>query len=454
MKLETVTQTVQQHIENNDWEAAAEAINALPTADIASVLDNLAIDASLKIFRRCQHTKQSSIFGYLSPQTQSNILKKLRRAELTSLFEKMDHDERADVYNRLSDEERQNILPGLAHAEREDIRTLASYKEGTIGSIMTSAYVSLEDNLTTTEALNRIRLEAPDAETIYQIYIIDKERHLKGTASLRDLMLAEPNATLKDFMITDVLHAHADEDRSIAAELIARYDLLALPIVDNNQRIVGIVTHDDAFDVSRDKSTKDQMRLGAVMTSTAEPTLSLKNISITLLYRMRVFWLIILVFGNIFSGAGIAYFEGLIERVVALVFFLPLLIASGGNAGAQSATLMVRAIATGDVKMRDWFSMLLKETTVSLLLGLSMAVAVYFIGIYRAGAEIAIVVSLSMVLITIVGSVIGMSLPFILTRFNQDPASASAPLVTTICDAVGILIYFNIAKLILDLPTF
>lgn len=271
MKLETVTQTVQQHIENNDWEAAAEAINALPTADIASVLDNLAIDASLKIFRRCQHTKQSSIFGYLNPQTQSDILKKLRRAELTSLFEKMDHDERADVYNRLSDEERQNILPGLAHAEREDIRTLASYKEGTIGSIMTSAYVSLEDNLTTTEALNRIRLEAPDAETIYQIYIIDKERHLKGTASLRDLMLAEPNATLKDFMITDVLHAHADEDRSIAAELIARYDLLALPIVDNNQRIVGIVTHDDAFDVSRDKSTKDQMRLGAVMTSTAEP---------------------------------------------------------------------------------------------------------------------------------------------------------------------------------------
>ena len=452
MEFEIVVEAVKHAITNNDWKSASEAINTLPYPDIAGVLDHLPSDSALKLFKRCQYDKQSIIFGYMSPSTQSEMVKQMGRSELTTLFETMDHDERADVYNRLSEEERQNILPGLAHAEREDIRTLASYEEGTVGSIMTSAYVSLPENLTVSEALERIRQEAPDAETIYQIYIVDKQRHLKGAVSLRDLMLADGHTVISDFMVTEVLLAHADDDRSNAAELIARYDLLALPIVDDKERMVGIVTHDDAYDVSREKSTQDQMSLGGVRTNPSEPTISLKGVPITQLYRMRVFWLVILVFGNIFSGAGIAYFEGLIEQVVALVFFLPLLIASGGNAGAQSATLMVRSLATGDVKMRDWFTMLWKETSVSLLLGLSMAAAVYFIGYYRGGAEIALVVAVSMVLITIVGSVIGMSLPFVLTHFKQDPASASAPLVTTICDAAGILIYFNIANLILNIP--
>ncbi|MFN4271572.1 MAG: magnesium transporter [Aliihoeflea sp.] len=210
------------------------------------------------------------------------------------------------------------------------------------------------------------------------------------------------------------------------ARKIARYDMLALPVVDADGRI----------------------RVGTV----SNLATNLSDATVFMLYRARIVWLVLLVFGNIFSGAGIAYFEDTIEAYLALVFFLPLIIDSGGNAGSQSATLMVRALATGDVKLTDWGSMIGREVMVALGLGLTMALAVSVIGVFRGGPEIAMVVSSSMVLIDIVGSVIGMSLPFILSRFNLDPATASAPLVTSIADASGVLIYFFIATTFLPMP--
>lgn len=450
MELDLIVQEVQAAVANNDWQGGMEILRSLPDPDLATVLGELDVDTALNFLRRYPALEQSSIFGYLHPETQSVLADLMSRSELTQLFTLMDHDERADLYNRLSEQERLSILPGLAHAEREDIRTLASYEEGTAGAIMTSAYISLSGDLTATEALLRIRQEAPDAETIYQIYIVDEQRHLIGTVSLRDVLLAAPNTRVSSFMVTDVIHCRVDDPQSEAAHFIAHYDLISLPVIDADDRLVGIITHDDALDVTQEESTDDQMRLGAV---DGAPAVSLKDASIGLLYRMRVFWLVILVFGNVFSGAGIAYFEGLIESMVALVFFLPLLVDSGGNAGSQSATLMVRALATGEVRMRDWFQMLSKEITVALLLGISMAAAVSLVGLMRGGVVLALIVSITMVLIVLVGSVIGMSLPFVLTRFKMDPASASAPLITSICDAVGVLIYFNVANILLDFPT-
>lgn len=451
MQLDLLLEATQSAVLRNDWHHANTLLHTVPLPDVAYVLSHLSVEAALQLLRRNDKKKQSSLFGYLSGAQQAKLAQLMSRSELTSLFERMEHDERADLYNRLSEEERLAVLPGLAHAEREDIRLLASFEEGTVGSIMTSAYVSLTSELSVHAALHKIRLEAPDAETIYQLYIVDNERYLIGTVSLRELLLASPNVLLKDLMIKDVIFVRMDENQEEAARLIAHYDLLALPVVDEQQKIVGIVTHDDALDVSAAESTDDQFRLGAI--AQQEHTLSLKNATIAVLYRMRVFWLVVLVFGNVFSGAGIAHFEELIESMVALVFFLPLLVDSGGNAGSQSATLMVRALATGDVRARDWVSMIGKETTVALLLGLTMAAAVSLIGYYRGGPDIAIVVSITMIIIVVVGSVIGMSLPFLLTRMKMDPASASSPLITSICDGVGVLIYFNIANWFLDMPT-
>ncbi len=423
-------------------------LHEAPAVDVAAMLNTTPLHDAWKLLAALSTNRKASVFGHLRPAMQADMARLMSRKDLALLFEKMEHDERADLYKRLSEYERQAVLPGIAHAEREDIRLLASYPEGTVGSVMTSAYVTLKADQTVAQALDTIRLEAPDKETIYQAYVLDQDRHLVGAISLRDLILAAPNAVLQDIMVHDVIQSEANAPRTEAARQIAHYDLLAVPVVNEVGQMVGIVMHDDALDVADEESADDQLRLGAV----SGLTVSIKDATIGLLYRSRIGWLVLLVFGNIFSGAGIAHFESLIESTVALVFFLPLLIDSGGNAGSQSATLMVRALATGEIVAKDWVKMLGKEVMVALLLGLSMALAVSTIGYVRAGPEVALVVSITMVLIALVGSVIGMLLPFILTRFKLDPASASAPLITSICDGAGVLIYFNIASLLLVMP--
>jgi magnesium transporter len=313
---------------------------------------------------------------------------------------------------------------------------------------MTSDYATLKPELTAAEAIEALRLQAPDSETIYKAFIVDDERRLVGSVSLRELLLARTGSRVADLMDQDPVFVRADAPREEAARLIAHYDLLALPVINGGDKLAGIITPDDAMDVAAEEVTEDFHRVGTVQRLPA----SVRGAPLLMLYRARVFWLLLLVFGNIFSGMGIAYFEDTIAAYVALVFFLPLLIDSGGNAGSQSATLMVRAIATGDVRASDWTAMLGRELGVALLLGISMAIAVSTLGLIRGGPEIALVVSLSMVIIVIVGSVIGMSLPFVLHRFGMDPATASAPLVTSIADASGVLIYFTIATQVLALP--
>lgn len=246
-------------------------------------------------------------------------------------------------------------------------------------------------------------------------------------------------------------HTHAvpiDEDIENAARQIARYDLVALPVVNDAWRLAGIITHDDALDVMEAEATEDFYKSGTV----GRIGSGVSQAAVLVLYRARIGWLMLLVFGNIFSGAGIAHFEDTIAAHLTLMFFLPILIASGGNAGSQSATLMVRALATGDISPKDWTRVLGRELVVAVLLGLSMATAIALIGVVRGGPQIALVISLAMVLIVIVGSLIGMALPFILNRFNMDPAAASTPLVTSIADATGVVIYFSIAQTLLPMP--
>jgi magnesium transporter len=313
---------------------------------------------------------------------------------------------------------------------------------------MTSDYAALGAQLTAREAMEELRRVAPDKETIYNAYVLDAERKLIGVVTLRSLITAPPSARVADLMETNVVTAYVDDDQKDVAEKIQRYDFIALPILDAGDRLVGIVTADDAMDVAEEEATESFQRVGTV----GPLDVSVKDASIGLLYRKRIFWLVLLVFGNIFSGAGIAYFEDTIAAHLALLFFLPLLIASAGNAGTQASTLMVRAMATGDVVMRDWARMLGREFVVATVLGVTMALAIYGIGVWRGGPEIALVVGATMILVVIVGSLIGMSLPFIMSRVNLDPATASGPLVTSIADVAGVLIYFGLATAFLSMP--
>ena len=293
-----------------------------------------------------------------------------------------------------------------------------------------------------TEALAALRLEAPDAETIYHAYVIDEQRKLLGVVSLRVLILAAPEQLIGDIMVRSIVSCQVNNNQEDVAKAVARYDLIALPITDDQGALVGIVTHDDAMDVASDEATDDFYKSGGVSTMVGK----LKDASIRVLYRKRVFWLVFLVFGNLLSGIGISHFEDLIAANLVLVFFLPLLVDSGGNAGSQSATLMVRALATGDVVMRDWFSLLGREAMVALLLGGTMAVAIAIIGYIRGDEMVSLVLALSMMSVVMIGCVIGMSLPFILNKMGFDPATASAPLITSVCDAAGVIIYLFIAS--------
>lgn len=436
---------VRRAIEQQQFEQAIDHAQHLRPVDIADVV--ALLDPSLGWQFLELLPNRSKVFSYLDAPIQAALAKEFPRASLVAIVGEMPADERADLYKQLDQDQRDALLPGLAQAKREDIRRLSAYQEGTAGALMTSDYATLGAQMNVAEAITALRKEAPDAETIYHAYIIDKQRKLLGVVSLRVLILADPDQLISDIMVNDPVSCNVNDGQEDVAKTVARYDLIALPIIDDSGALVGIVTHDDAMDVASDEATDDFRKSGGVSTMVGK----LKDATIGVLYRKRVFWLVFLVFGNLFSGLGIAHFEGVIAANLVLVFFLPLLVDSGGNAGSQSATLMVRALATGDVVMRDWFSLLGREALVALLLGGTMAVAISVIGYVRGDAVLSLVLALSMMSVVMIGCVIGMSLPFVLSKFGLDPATASAPLITSVCDASGVVLYLFIASQFLSL---
>lgn len=444
-----LNEALAEFLARGDRELLRTALASTHPADIANFLAGLEPYEAVRVLDLLALPRRAAVFGYCEAEDQVAIADLMARADLAALIGAMSHDERADLFNRLPRDQQDVLLPGIAHAEREDIRKLASYPEGSAGSVMTSDYVTLPADITVRNAIERLRREAPDRETIYDSYIVDDGRRLVGVISLRDLLLARDEDMVGQIMRRDVIFARAGDSREEVASRIARYDLLALPIVNGGDTLVGIVTADDAMDVQAEAAEDDFSKIAAIQhghKGGGQPALAgLKDAGVFLLYRMRVVWLVVLVFGNVFSGQGIAYFEDTIKSYVALVFFLPLLIDSGGNAGSQSATLMVRALATGQVRLDDWGRMIGREVLVAALLGLTMALAVSIIGYVRSGPDIAIIVAMAMIVIVLVGSTIGMSIPFVFSRFGLDPAAASAPLITSICDAAGVVIYFAIA---------
>ncbi|MBF7053642.1 magnesium transporter [Halomonas sp. KAO] len=448
--LNTHRATLCQALAEEESERATALLSELRSADIAEILGAVLSEdeepsRTLALMEYLPLERRASMLGHLPGDTQRVLAEAMSDERLLLTLEEMGSDERADLFNLLDEDRRQSLLRRMARRERQELKRLASYEEGTAGAIMTTDYVAIPSGMTVPQAMMRVRQTAPDAETVYQLYIIDGHGRLAGTLSLRQLMVAPPGEQIDELMIRDVIHTSVDEAQEEVARIVARYDLLALPVVDGDERLVGIVTHDDAMDVVESEATEDIHK--GMSIGTLEGGVS--RVPLWSLYRKRVTWLVLLVFANLFSGAGIAYFEETIAAQVALVFFLPLLIGSGGNAGAQAATLMVRGMATGDVGIKDWGKLMGREMLVAGSLGLTMALAVAPIGVMRGGEALALVVAMSMVTIVLFGSLLGMCLPFLLDHLGWDPATASAPLVTTLIDASGVLIYFGIATTIL-----
>ena len=452
--------SLQEQLAQADGSAHEEVLQQLcdttHPADLAAQLDELTLEQATELLARLHPECCADVLVHMDYDGQRELAGHLPDEKLAAIIARMSSDDRVDLIQALPQERGETLLHLLARAEREDIRKLCAYPEGSAGAIMTSEYATLNPELTVRQAIDKLRLEAPDKETIYYAYVIDPQRRLLGLVSLRQLILARPDNRIADVMRCDLAFARANEDQEEVARKMAKYDLLAIPVINGNDALVGIVTFDDAHDVTEAEATEDFHRMGSIANDVGADSLmnvSLRDASIWLMVQKRLPWLLALVFMNIFSGAGIALFEDTIQTAVSLVFFLPLLIGSGGNAGAQSGTLMVRALALGDVRIKDWVHLLGKEILIALCIGVVMGLAVSLIGIFRAGLSITIVVALTMVLIVLFGSLLGMSLPFLLTRFNMDPATASAPLITSLADIGGVLIYFSIASWFLGIYT-
>jgi magnesium transporter len=426
----------------------AEALDTMAVQDIAEAMSQLDLEEQRDLYRALPDERQVDVFSYLGITLQHELLQALTDREARRILRELLPDDRTAFLEGLAPEELEARLKLLAPADLKQSLKLLGYPEESVGRLMTPRFVAIQPNWTIARSLDHIRHEAHRGETVHFIFVTDERGHLLDSVRLRDLVLAKQDSKVETLMDGDFQSVQAGADREDAVHVIQHYDISTLAVTDKNGVMLGIVTVDDIMDVAEMETTEDFHKLGG---STAL-NMSLREANPFLLYRKRIGWLLILVVMNLLGGAAIHYFEATIEEVVILVMFLPLLIGSGGNAGAQAATLMVRALATGDVQTRDWLSLWGKEFSVALALGVSMAAAVSLIGMYRGGGDLAMIVSLAMVSVVVFGSMVGMLLPFVLARFKLDPAVASAPLVTSLADIGGIFIYFTIANAILGLP--
>ncbi len=431
-----------------------ETLDEMAVQDIAEAISQIDDESDrLKLFTMLPQERRTDTFSYLSQNQQRIILSLLDNGEARRVLHELVPDDRTAFLESLDPEELEGFLKLLGPEDLKQSLKLLGYPEESIGRLMTPRFVSVRPNWTVARALDHIRHEAHRGETVNFVFVTDERGRLLDAIKLKDLILARQDAKVEALMKEAFYSVQASADREEAVQVIQHYDINSLAVTDKNGVMLGIVTVDDIMDVAEQEITEDFHKLGA----TGSLNISIREASPTFLYRKRIGWLMILVLVNLVSGLAIAMFEDAIEAVIALVFFLPLIIASAGNAGSQSATLMVRALAIGDVEVKDWLQLWIKEFSVALGLGITMGLAVSLVGFWRGGPELgiqlAMVVGFAMLAVVIMGAMIGMLLPFILQRLNMDPATASTPLITSVADVVGILIYFSIASLILTLPS-
>jgi len=440
MLVSILSDELRNMVESRRWSELKERAAQWPPPELADLFMEMDGTDRILFFRALPRDLAGEVFAHLEEQDQTRLLQELTDQETRTVIREMEPDDRTHLLEELPGDVVRRLLNFLPPDELDEARTLLGYPEESIGRLMTPHYLMVRPEWTVQQALEHIRSRGEDYETVNIVYVVEKGGRLQDALGLRRLLLSDPETRIESLVRGPIISLRATDDREEAVRAMSRYDLSVLPVVDAEGVLLGIVTVDDVLDVAEEEATEDMHRMATV----GELGASLPRVALHRLWRARVGWLLILVFMNVFSGAGIAYFEDTLEAMVALAFFLPLLIDSGGNAGSQSATLMVRALALGEVRMKDWFRLLGREVAVALLLGVTMAAAVSVVAAYRA-PQILVPVAFTMVCVVLVGSLVGMLLPFALTRFKLDPATASAPLVTSIADICGVLIYFSVA---------
>ncbi|NLN66164.1 MAG: magnesium transporter [Clostridiaceae bacterium] len=426
-----------------------ELLNVLP-ADIADFISRLDEKQALIVFRLLPKGIAAAVFSYLTKEMQAMISYLVNEKELASIMADLYFDDKVDLVEEMPANVVKKILKNTSEVERKLINQFLMYPDFSAGSLMTIEFVDLKKEMLVKEALERIRKTAPDKETIYTCYVTDATRHLEGTISLKDLVLANVDKKVGDIMQKDPLFVNTHDDQEYTADLFKKYDLLAIPVVDNEQRLVGIITFDDIIDVIEEENTEDFYRMAAVQ-PTDEGYI---NASTFQLARKRILWLSILMISATLTGLIIRKFENALQSVVVLAAFIPMLMDTGGNAGSQTSTMVIRSIVLGEIEFKDMAKIVWKELRVSLLVGSTLS-ALNFIRLYfleRHSISISITVSFTLLLTVIISKVIGSILPLTAKKLRLDPAIMAGPLITTIVDAIVLLVYFYSASWLIGIP--
>ena len=423
----------------------AEVVGAAEWADLVPQLEPSEVAV---LIQWLPDDEIALILEELPPVEAARILRTLSAPEAGNLLGEMDPDDAADVVELLPQSAVDEILVRMSPEEAAEIRDLSGYEPDTAGGIMTPAFVAVAKDATSAQAIAAIRRLVDEAETVNYVYVVDDERHLLGVLSLYRLILSPDDTPVSELMAPSTVRVRASADQETAARILTDRNLLAIPVVDDDDHLIGIITEDDVADVIEAEATEDIERLGG-----SQPlNLPYRLASVPLLVRKRVGWLMLLFIAQGYTGTVLQNFEGELAAVVALSFFIPLLIGTGGNVGSQTVTLVVRAMALGEVAMRDIGWLVFKELRVGLVMGLVMGVAAlgqaWFLGV---SSDIATAVSIAVIAICVWAATVAAALPLILRRAGVDPAVVSAPLISTLVDGTGLIIYFEIARIVLGL---
>ena len=438
---------IQTLINEKKFSEIREEFRKLNNVEISDLLNQFDKSELIIIFRLLSKDQSADVFSYLEPEQQEIIINAVTDRETEVLFRNLYFDDMIDIIEEMPSNLVKKILKNTNSEDRYLINQFLNYPENSAGSIMTTEYVDLKKNMKVSQAIKVIRDTVEEKENIYTCYVISEDRKLEGVVSLKELITSEDDVTIESIMNRNFVSAHANDDQEMVADVIKKYDLIILPVVDIENRLLGIITIDDIIDVIEQEDTEDFHKMAGI--SPVEETY-LKTSAFTMA-RQRIMWLIVLMISATFTGRIIKSYEDVLQSVVVLASFIPMLMDTGGNAGAQSSTTVIRALSLGDVETKDIFKILRKEFFTSIIVAIVLAAINYLrlITLTKISLDVALVVSVTLILVVIISKVIGAFLPVIAKIFKLDPAIMAGPLITTILDALTLTIYFKFATIFL-----
>lgn len=428
------------------------ALQKMTLVEVAEVLDPLEEGTILEALEFFNPESQSKILSHFNIRRQLSFFQKISKSRFAPLFENMASDDRCDLFQHMSQKEQAAILPYLSKEAREDVVKLSAYPPETAGGIMSTDFATIMATMSVESAMAKVRRDSPSKKMIYYIYVVDHRMKMVGFISLKDLIMASPNQLISEILHEQFVSTHLDEDREVVAKKIEDYDLLAIPVLNNAGQLVGIVTQDDAIEVIRAEHTEDMEKFMGIMTENSEH--DYMQASSIEHFRKRVVWIVSLAAVGIISGMIIHRFESTLEALIILALYMPMVADTGGNSGSQAATVIVRALALGQIRPKQWLKIVFKEFKISSMLAVCLGVLAFLKVLFLSWetslpveytlTQLAFVISLALSLQVVSATCIGASLPLVVKRFGGDPAVAASPAITTIVDITGLLIYFTV----------